>query len=956
MVSGTSFPPGRCGRPVSSPCLPADLELPPIRHKDAEPALPTPAHAHNHHRPTVQVMDLRLEDQREEEPLEAGLGRLLMASPAPSLALDSCLRVRFWSDSAAAASGVPSREALGRPIEDLVTGEARAAVRAALAAVLVSHEPGAAPAAVAMPLEEREGRAGVVFRLAAHRHAGAGGLPPGLFLAGVDATEQQRSVGLLLGSVAHECKTPLNHVMGALQLIAAQPGLEPEIAEYVQIAEKASSHLLKMVQDLVEGAKAEHDGSGGPPLRCEPFDPRALVEDVASASAPAAQAKGVELVARAAEDLPPRVLGDVDRCRQIALNLTSNALKVTSSGHVQISVFANEREIKFEVKDTGPGIPESERPKLFQLFSQTDVTLDRRIPGTGLGLAISQKLAHRMGGAITIATEVGVGSAFTFSMPLHLPSEGSEAAADQIPRTASTASCTSSGANNSGGAYSSRLLTLLRSALVVEPNDAARAALSALLRSRGYSVAAAASAEAAEGVEADVIFAGVPVASPVPAAAFLASALALREAVAGPAGERGGAPLVLVSTHAALGELRGMQAEAAARSGLCCGVPALGSIEPLRRLTGAAVVSKPLRAAELERALRDSAVWRAAMRRCDSGCNSGYHASEEDRESESHGPAAAGAPCGCPGSPGSPHIARRRALAPPVPAADLEAVVAQVVAAAALPPRAPSPKPQQKKQSRSTPGSRRNSLSGPGGPPPAISVTSVPPDRGGLLPPMEVAVPVIAASSEARPPISLRPRAFSHSQEIPTEPHAAALPGLARILVADDNPINVKLLKRFLEKLGYAVETAASGTEALNLYSAAAAAGEPFACLLLDIFMPGGGGCECALGVREREEATGRVRTPIVAVTASSSPSELAAAATAGMDDVLPKPVQVASLAALLNRLLGAGGAGAPEGPPSPQGPPRPRPRALSVPGPASFLSFPPRPAGPAGPAKASSP
>eukprot|EP00741_Cyanophora_paradoxa_P007947 tig00000133_g7687.t1 len=831
-------------------------------------------------------MDLRLEEQREEEPLEAGLGRLLMASPAPSLALDSCLRVRFWSDSAAAASGVPSREALGRPVEDLVTGEARAAVRAALAAVLVSHELGAAPAAVAMPLEEREGRAGVVLRLAAHRHAGAGGLPPGLFLAGLDATEQQRSVSLLLGSVAHECKTPLNHVTGALQLIAAQPGLEPEIAEYVQIAEKASSHLLKMVQDLVEGAKAEHDGSGGPPLRHEPFDPRALVEEVASASAPAAQAKGVELVARAAEDLPPRVLGD----------------------------------------------PE--------------------------------------------------GSEF-------------EAAADRIPRAASAASCTSCGANSSSGSYSSRRLTLRRSALVFEPNDAARAALSALLRSRGYSVAAAASPEAAEGVEANVIFAGVPVASPVPAAAFLASALALREAVAGPAGERGGAPLVLVSTHAALGELRGMQAEAAALSGLCCGVPALGSIEPLRRLTGAVVVSKPLRASELDRALRDCAVWvserrrgaalkwprevrasqaapgrpgtpggrtagrQRAMRRCDSGGTSGYHASEEDREAEhpAHGPAAAGPPCGCPGTPGrgSPHIARRRSLAAPVPAADLEAVAAQVVAAAAPSPRAPSPTPQQKKQSRSTPGSRRNSLSGPDGPLPAILVTSVPPERGGLLPPMEVVAPITAASSEARPPISLRPRAFAHSssQELPTQPHAAALPGLARILVADDNPINVKLLKRFLEKLGYTVETATSGTEALNLYSAATAAGEPYACLLLDIFMPGGGGCECAVGVREREEATGRVRTPIVAVTASSSPSELAAAATAGMDGVLPKPVQVASLAALLDRLLGTGGAGAPEGPPLPQGPPRPRPRALSVPGPASFLSFPPRPAGPA---KASSP
>ena len=229
-----------------------------------------------------------------------------------------------------------------------------------------------------------------------------------------------------LATVSHEFRTPLNGILGMADLLG-DTGLDPEQATYVRALRTSGEALLGLVDDILDFAKVE---AGKLELASERFDLGLLVETVSELMAPRAQAKGIELAAHLAPDLPTHLVGDRDRLRQILLNLVGNAIKFTETGGVGIRLVRDGGMIGIDVADTGPGIPEDRRQAIFEEFEQADNSAARRHEGTGLGLAIVRRLAILMGGAVGVESRPGGGSLFRVRLPLPL---AADAAAPALP-------------------------------------------------------------------------------------------------------------------------------------------------------------------------------------------------------------------------------------------------------------------------------------------------------------------------------------------------------------------------------------------------------------------------------------------------------------------------------------------------------------------------------------------
>ncbi|AGL14294.1 ATP-binding protein [Actinoplanes sp. N902-109] len=235
---------------------------------------------------------------------------------------------------------------------------------------------------------------------------------PGPGAPAADATDRAKSQFLAL--LGHEIRTPVTTVVATVDLLRAQP-LQQDIREIVDNVHRSVHGLKALTDDLLDLARLE---TGSLRVEREPVPLRAVLEGVIEPLQQEARSKRVLLLAAPAPDLPTAVLGDADRLRQVLTAVVGNAVKFTESGEVVVTAAREDADTyAITVSDTGPGIEEPDRRRIFAPFVQADSTAARRHEGAGLGLALAARLVGCMAGTIEVSSQPGVGSQFTVRLP-----------------------------------------------------------------------------------------------------------------------------------------------------------------------------------------------------------------------------------------------------------------------------------------------------------------------------------------------------------------------------------------------------------------------------------------------------------------------------------------------------------------------------------------------------------
>jgi len=433
---------------------------------------------------------------REYSAVSERLSDVFDVSPVPIITLDLDGNVTMWNSAAERVFGWTEKEVLGKP-NPIVPDELRAqsdSFRARIAA-------GESLAGLELSRVTKDGRTLLIRLFTAAIHDERGAITGWMGIM-EDITERraarlelerhrdhleeiidERTLELrrandalrnateakdtFLASMSHELRTPLNSIIGfsGIMLHGMAGPLNEEQNKQLGMVNAAGHHLLALINDVLDLVKIEA-GQTAPAL--ENVRVGDVLKSVAGIMRPLAEEKRLELSTSAPDDTT--VVTDRRRIEQILLNLVSNAIKFTAEGSVSVVASSDMDHVRFEVTDTGAGVPVEALESIFDEFTQIERSERVRPEGTGLGLAISRRLATLLGGRISARSEIGVGSVFTLEIPLRAP------APESPPPEADIGQC---------------------SVLVVDDDVHARAVVSLVLRAAGYRVTEASDGERA---------------------------------------------------------------------------------------------------------------------------------------------------------------------------------------------------------------------------------------------------------------------------------------------------------------------------------------------------------------------------------------------------------------------------------------------------------------------------